>query len=85
MELHLTDKHNIINRISHAAHITACSKVHVLVFNLIYQLFLFSMLEDFFSSCPFITQNTSEVQIFLWLQCIPHTIYGKSTDNGVVM
>jgi hypothetical protein len=37
------------------------------------------MLEAFFSLSSLITENTVDVQMFLWLRYIPHTEYGKST------
>jgi hypothetical protein len=33
----------------------------------------FSIIEAFFILSSLITQNTSDVQMFLWLRCIPHT------------
>jgi len=32
----------------------------------------------FFSHSSLITENMVDVQMFLWLRCIPHTKYGKS-------
>jgi hypothetical protein len=36
------------------------------------------MLEAVFSPSSSITEKTGDVQMFLWLLCIPHTEYGKS-------
>jgi len=58
-------------------HIRAFNGFHVLLHNIIQQRFLFSMLEAFFSLSSLITENTVDVQMFLWLRCIPHTEYSK--------
>jgi len=35
------------------------------------------MIEAFFSLSSLITENTFDVQMILWLRCIPHTEYSK--------
>jgi len=58
-------------------HIRAFNGFHVLLHNIICRLFLFSMIEAFFSLSSLITENTFDVQMILWLRCIPHTEYSK--------
>jgi hypothetical protein len=57
----------------------------VLLHNLIHELFLFPTLEAFFSLSSLITENTFDVQMFLWVPCIPHSEYGTSIAMEIVI